>query len=248
MKGRTNSNGVLLSKTAFIKVLAKVGSTITFSKGGYTVKVLDPSFGFTDSDNSEIAYYYYYINVYNYGVWTISTEINGNTDSTTVEITDDRIYNVDLSGILYIYRNGRLNEEITDGMATTNRKYSSSSATAKNPTITWYDSYFTWYMNNGGGTFQSRSTIDVTDYNTLDAYAEYTATSDGTIGFGISTASTGYWGSAWTAYFSLNRDETILDHYTVDISNVTGSYYLVIAGTRASVVNSANFYQISFRK
>ena len=185
---------------------------------------------------------------YNFGRWTITTTISELSDSKIIEILEPKLYFVDLSGIIHIYYYGRIDEEITNGFETTSRQGASGNATGKKPTITWGDSYMTWYLKDGGGTLQSRIKIDVTDYNVLDFYAQYTATSDANIRCGIARDNAGYFMADYVTYLNLNRNTRVLEHHSLDISNITGSYYLVIAGSRVDVVNSANFYEISLRK
>ena len=164
--GRTNSGtgggGGISARNAVIHVLASVGSSITFSKGGVDVKTLDASKGIVASENPTIAEYYYPVNSGNYGLWTVTATKDTSSKSSSVSISANNVYDVNLFQ-LFLYHTGIFDVE----WQTTNKKFTSSTASAKYPSVTKTDDYFETYVDKGAGTYQTAVDIDLTNYSKL---------------------------------------------------------------------------------
>lgn len=103
---RRGGSGGLSLHNAVIHVNAEVGSTITFSKGGVAVKILGPSKGHISSDG-KTADYYYSVSSVNFGSWTITGALGGQSAGKTVTVNEVKQYDVPLSYNLYLIKDGR---------------------------------------------------------------------------------------------------------------------------------------------
>jgi len=92
----TLSGGGFSNTDALVHVNAPLGSTVTFAKGGVTVKVLSPSDAFNNVDG-ETADYYYSIASTNFGTWTVTATLSGVTTSDTVTVSAAEQYNLALT-------------------------------------------------------------------------------------------------------------------------------------------------------
>lgn len=98
-------SGGLSVNNAVLHINAPAGSTITLSKGGLTVKVLEASKGHTNIDGVT-ADWYYSVSPSNYGEWTASAAKDGETATETVTVNSNKQYDVPLNYNLYIIKNG----------------------------------------------------------------------------------------------------------------------------------------------
>ena len=109
--GRTNSGsgggGGLSPNNAVIHVNAPVGSSISLSKGGVVVKVIDSSKSHISSANANYADYYYAVSSNNYGSWSMQASLG--TEVSTVEtitINSNKQYDVALDYTFWLYKEG----------------------------------------------------------------------------------------------------------------------------------------------
>ena len=98
-------SGGLSLNNAVLHINAPAGSTITLSKGGLTVKVLEASKGHVNSDGVT-ADWYYSVSPSSYGEWTVSAAKDGETAAETVTVNSNKQYDVPLNYNLYIIKNG----------------------------------------------------------------------------------------------------------------------------------------------
>ncbi len=89
-------SGGFSNSDALIHVNAPYGSTVTFAKGGVTVKVLSPSDAFNSVDG-ETADYYYSVTSTNFGSWTVTATLSGKTVSKTVSVSAAKQYDAKLA-------------------------------------------------------------------------------------------------------------------------------------------------------
>ena len=94
---RRGGAGGLSPNNAVIHVTAPVGSTISFAKGGVTAKVLGPEKSHVNADDNTLADWYYSVSSSNYGTWTVTATLSGNTKSDTVTIDSNEQYDLSLS-------------------------------------------------------------------------------------------------------------------------------------------------------
>lgn len=90
-------SGGLPADSAVIHVIAPAGSTIEFAKGGVTVETLGPNDGHISAADNTIAEWYYSVGSTNYGTWTVTATLSGDTASDTVSVSAAVQYDIELS-------------------------------------------------------------------------------------------------------------------------------------------------------
>ena len=166
---RRGGSGGLSPNNAVIHVKAPVGSTVTFAKGGVTVKVLDASKGHANVDG-ESADYYLSVSSGNYGTWTVTATLGTETTSDTVTVDAAKQYDVTLSYFTYLYLLGDECLSLTGGYTYVRSNENSSwSLTENGDNLETGASY-----NSSRWTgIVTVNTIDLTPFSTL--YIEYVA-------------------------------------------------------------------------
>lgn len=91
---RRGGSGGLSPNGAVIHVTAPVGSTISFAKGGVVAKVLGPEKSHVNADYNTLADWYYSVSSSNYGTWTVTATLSGNTASKTIKISTNEQYDL----------------------------------------------------------------------------------------------------------------------------------------------------------
>lgn len=99
--------GGLSIKNAVIHVKAPIGSTIDFSKGGIISESIGPDKAQLNSDGSN-ADYYYSVKSSNYGTWTITGTLDGDTAIESVTVDATYVYDVEIVYGYYWVKNGVL--------------------------------------------------------------------------------------------------------------------------------------------
>lgn len=94
---RRGGSGGLSPNSAVIHVTAPAGSTISFAKGGVVAKVLGPDKSHVKASDNSLAEWYYAISPINYGEWTVTASLSGDTASDTVTISTNKQYDLELS-------------------------------------------------------------------------------------------------------------------------------------------------------
>lgn len=92
--------------SALVHVSAPVGSKVTFSKGGFIVRTINPSKAHLNAKDSEMADYYFPVSPGSYGEWAITATLGSNSTSGNVTISANKQYDVVLTYDLYLVRNG----------------------------------------------------------------------------------------------------------------------------------------------
>lgn len=108
---RRGGSGGLSPNNAVIHVNAPVGSTVTFAKGGVTVKVLDASKGHANVDG-ESADYYLSVSASNYGTWTVTATLGIDTASDTVTVDSAEQYDVLIDYGYWFIKNGEIKNSL----------------------------------------------------------------------------------------------------------------------------------------
>lgn len=105
---RRGGAGGLSANSAVIHVNAPTGSTITFTKGGVTVKTLGPDKSHVNSEDTDYADWYYPVGSSNYGEWTVTSTRSIDTTSKTITVETNKTYDVLLSYYFFFIRDGVL--------------------------------------------------------------------------------------------------------------------------------------------
>lgn len=103
-----DGGGGLSPNSAVIHVTAPVGSTISFSKGGVVAKVLGPEKSHINADDATMADWYYSVSSSNYGTWTVTATLDADEASSTVTVSNNKQYDVELAYGLYFFKNGKI--------------------------------------------------------------------------------------------------------------------------------------------
>jgi len=90
-------SGGFSNTDALIHVNAPYGSTVTFAKGGVTVKTITPDKAFQNVDG-ETADYYFPVKSANYGTWTVTATLSGTIGSKNVQVDSAKQYNLKVGG------------------------------------------------------------------------------------------------------------------------------------------------------
>ena len=196
MKGRTNVGGG--SVFAVIDVTYPQGATCTCSNGTRTLKAKDTSghFMFTIPQAGE---------------WTVTAEKNGTSKSETVNVTESKAYSLEIKFLLVLFDNGSYAPE-TGGWSCINNKSLKISANS--------GPYEAAYGNG-----YSNKAVDLSPFNTLHFEGITTTTNNGasTIDARLNVGTTATGGAAATTggmALVTNASKTL------DISGLTGSYYI----------------------
>lgn len=120
----------------------------------------------------------------------------------------------------------------------------SASATAKAPTMTYNANFINWYLINGNGAYSTQAKIDVTDYNILSVYAQHKSDSGANLNMYINTTV----GSGYVQNISATQrgdmpsSNKTLHQTDLNISSVTGEYYVFFWGGSGSSTTNCDIY------
>lgn len=222
---RAGGGGGLSVNAAVIHVTAEAGSTISFAKGGVTAKVLGPEKAHISAADSGRAEWYYAVSASNYGTWTVTATRGTDSASTTVTVSANQQYDLELSYCLYVYRRGDERSSVSGG-------WTGNGTFAKNT-----DS-ITSNLADGGayGNVYTNSLISFADYRSL-VFVFSGAISVGSGGTNLfmwaatsklsNSSMSAPTGAAASKKVGGNNDGQItLGTYAIDVSALTGSYYV----------------------
>lgn len=228
MYGITNSGSGagsgFSSNNAVLHVKAPFGSTVSISKNGIVTKTLGPGKAHANIDGVD-ADYYFSITPSNYGIWVVTSALNGDSASDTVTVNANQQYDVTLSYCLYVYRRGDERSSASGGWA-------GNGTFAKNT-----DSITSNLADSGDyGNVYTNSLISFADYRSL------VFVFSGTISVGSGGTNLFMWahtsklsnsnmsaptGAVASKKVGGNNDGQItLGTYAIDVSALTGSYYV----------------------
>lgn len=247
MIGRTNTGGGggLSPNAAVIHVTAPVGSTISFSKGGVVAKILGPEKSHVNAADSTLADWFYAVSPNNYGTWTVEANVDNKSTARTVIVSANEQYDVGLFW-LYLYDNGDKCIDTVGSWQTKGMKISSSSSTsAKVPTVTYGTTTVTYSINNGAGIWYAQNPVDVTKFKTLKV--SFGTVSNNTYGhIHLSNNSPGavsYFNDLGGQLDAFLQNNAIA---TCDVSNIYGKVYFSVFTSISSGTCSCVIHQITF--
>lgn len=240
MIGRTNTGGGgLIDTDAILRVSAPAGSVVTITKGGVTKS----DHGHENAEDHTLYDYYFIIHQSQFdsqNAWTVTATLNGDTATDTIIISSSDEYDVVLSYMLYLFKDGETFDTVTGGWSASG--WSSVNAGSIS------DNVIKVQGSGGGGNpglLATANAIDVTSYSTLVFKGNLTgiyvsgSTRKGIEKTGLYSSKSA---SANGATFD-KADETGTFTQTVDISAVTGSFY-VACRTANPTSSSATFSEI----
>lgn len=238
---RGGSGGGLSPNSAVIHVTAPVGSTITFSKNGVIVKVLDASKSHVNADNNAFADWYYSISAANYGTWTITATLDTRSKSTTVSVSSNRQYDANISYDLYLIRDGNVEETLTlsGGTLTSGTTYAVFDTGGDYGRVAYYQTNVSGYSTlriaiNGGRNYSVLATTPAIGI------------AENAPGINSSTKEvTGY--AEFTRFPTASSNGSVTSGtYDLDISSYNGTQYIYLASGGSSnyngVLNIYDFY------
>lgn len=211
---RRGGSGGLSVNSAVLHINTSAGSTITLSKGGLMVKVLEASKGHTNSDGIS-ADWYYSVGSANYGAWTITATKDGETTAATVTIDSAKQYDVPLSYNLYLIKDGVIKTTYGVEKNVTVEQYSDSVGL----TFSANESAFYVLLDN--------TVLDSTRYTKLVLdFVNITGNKNYAL-WGIRTITTGNFQNGWLANATGADASSFPFHSEIDISHIaySGKYF-----------------------
>lgn len=215
------TGGGLDNTNALVIATVLAGSTVQATKGGI---VRTPTMWISDADNTtEKAVFQIPPAEFDQSTpWTITATNGTQTASTTVLVTTNKEYDVELSNMLYLYNNGDLCDAVSGGWG-----YAAFLDTSNysNGTLNTVYNGNTCYLLASGTNKQisavTKSKVDVTNYNALK----------------IDISNYTFNGAGYRHVYLLNSRTNVSSplsqvqitstgEFTADVSNVTGSYYI----------------------
>lgn len=213
--------GGLTSTDALLRVQAPAGSTVTIAKGSTT----KTDQGHENADDSTIYDYYFIIHQSQFDSttpWTVTATLNTQTASATVLISENAEYDLELSYGFYLYNNGDQCTAVTGGWSYA--AFLSTSNYSAGTLDTAYNGTTCYLSANGVNKQISAVTvnkIDVTDYNALRIeVSDYTFAGSGYKELDLVSSRGDV--SSYAAQVRIESTGT----FTVDVSSITGSYYI----------------------
>lgn len=219
--GGGGTGGGLDNTNALVIATVPAGSTVTATKGG-VVKTSTMWIANADSTTEKAVFQIPPAEFDQTTPWTITTTDGTSTASATVLITTNKEYDIELSNILYLYNNGDLCDAITGGWGYAAFLDTSNYA---NGTLNTVYNGTTCYLSTSGTSKQisavTKSKVDVTNYNSLK----------------INVSDYVFYGAGYRHVYLLNSRTNVASphgqvqitstgEFVVDISSVTGSYYI----------------------
>lgn len=212
---------------AILIVTVPTGSTVTMSKGGVT---LTPTMWVKSADTSlDCAIFSIPASQFDSTTpWTVTATRVTDTAITTVLITTNREYEVQLSYLFYLYNRGDQRTSVTGGWASSHGGGSGVSMNTDNIEITQVAT------SGRGASVYSNNRIDFTDYSTIHFIFTNSAASTYIYTKGGISDSTNYVEPTFleATEFPVSASEAEM---VVDISSITGLHYPRIIGGYATL-------------
>lgn len=208
------SGGGLDPSDALIHVNASLGSTVTFAKGGVTVKTIPPNEAFSNVDG-ETADYYYPVKTANYGTWTVTATLGTDSATATVTIDSNKQYDLSMAAKWFI-RDGVLVNPLFEIFGNVTASQGSGVYTIQTTS------------NNSGGL--KAANVDLSRFTTIvlelsSGCKSWKGTGVPAVGFGtgIKLSGDNVVGFTGSTYLSNATGNIGQGQYTVDVSAVDGS-------------------------
>lgn len=209
---------------ALIHVNAPLGSTVAFEKNSVVVATILPAKAFANVDGVT-ADYYYPVKSANYGTWTVTATLSEDSASDTVTVNAAKQYDMELSYAMYLFKAGA---GAIVQFGTNNRAQVVTTITSD---------YIDTVCSNSSqqGSLYTANTVDFTGYETLHFSIFCTYEPVNSVNYGLRMHVTSNQPVADTANpaavanlaFDVNSAFT---EYDVDVSSISGSYYVGIWG------------------
>lgn len=215
MIGRTNTaigNNIFSKNKALIHIMAPIGSTITFSKDNIIVEILGPEKSYVNADDNNFADWYFSINYTNFGEWTVLATREVYTQSETVVVDNNGVYDVEIRYRLYIFCSGY---GFVNGFTAVNAG-----------SFTRTNDYLQWSSNTNG--FAASPSVDTSIYSKLCCELEVTGVDSDTYKptFGLSTNTTMATNSGSVSFVVKKMCSTMSRAVVnLDITGYNSSYY-----------------------
>lgn len=211
--------GSLKNTDAVLIVSVPTGSTVTATKSGVT---LTPTMWVQNADNTlDTAIFSIKASTFDSNPWTVTATLGSKTANSTIVIDAANEYDVELSYVLYLIKNGI--EQVT--------------FVTYNCTKTAYSGFIKYESNDATHiAYLKIGDIDVTHFSTIEldiADTGFSWNGGQTPGMGYSSSNP----SIDTSSGSINPYEAVIkfnnstgaintNAYTLDVSNVTGNKYI----------------------
>ena len=216
MIGRTNVGGGGGSIFALIDVTYPAGSICTCSNGQKTLT----------AENTSGSWVFM---IPEAGTWTISCTDGEDSDSKSASITTEgQIESIVLTYRLYIYDRGTQYVPLSESHGS-------------NSSVTFGSGYIstTGPNQNGGSRISTANKLDITDYSKLIVEVDYRSNNNTNYPLRIGAASSVSGTSVtFAAQGTTSVNAGVIQTVTVDISQLTGNYYIALRGTVAIRVYS----------
>ena len=234
MKGRTNTGGGsgLQDTDAVLRVQAPAGSVVTITKGGAT----KTDAGHVNISDSSVYDYYFIIHQSQFdsvNPWTVTATLNGQTASGTIIINLADEYDILLAYELHLYTVGD-----QSGWTALGWKYdtSASGLSARAPTITYGSAHMEVAITSGGSYsgVAYHAKVDLTSFSVVRLTGSFSGSavlSENGLFIVDRVGESGY-DNIDVAKKTVSSAGSL--DWTLDISNLTGEYYVCIATARNS--------------
>ena len=221
---------------AILTVTVPTGSTVTMTKGDAT---LTPTMWVQAADPTlDCALFVIGPSLFDaQNAWTITATLGLNTASDEVTIDSNEKYEISLSYVLVLYSYG----SSSVSWQPTNKRYNSTSASGKNPSVSYNSNNLFVSVSGGGGTLELVDDIDMTPYKQLEITAGATAGGAAMPMFGI-YQNPEYWSGA-QAVSQIARNGTS----TLDISSLDTLSKVFIGLSNGSGTASVYVYDIRLK-
>lgn len=223
--------GGLQATDAILRVIAPAGSTVTISKGG----VSKSDAGHENAADNTLYDYYFIIHqsqLDNVNPWTVTATLDGDSASDTVIIDSADEYDVELSfGTLY---------SPGDSSGWTSMAWSSASGrTAHAPTISYGPTSMDLLQDANHSGIVYHDPVDLTNFSTLIAKGSFTGHSVADNGLYVFSSLSGtYYDSSYVSKDSLSHADATDTQFEIDVSSLTGEYYVAFGLARNSGINA----------
>lgn len=238
MIGRCNTGGggSLKDTDALLRVMAPAGSVVTLTKGGLT-KV---DHGHENANDHTVYDYYFIIHQSQFdsvNAWTVTATLNGSTASGTIIIDSADEYDILLAYELHLYTAGD-----QSGWTALAWKYNTSASglSGRAPTITYNEANMGVAITSGG----SFSGVAYHDKVDLTAFSSVRLT--GSFSGSAVLSENGLFivdRVGESGYDDIDVAKQVVSsagslNWTLDISSLTGEFYICIATARNSAYQS----------
>lgn len=214
---------IIRKNDAVLRVLAPTGSIVTAVKGSI-VKTVPSNRAFINNDDINFASYYFMFTYEEYGEWTVTSTLNNESTNDLVIINTNKEYSLILLYKKYIYNIGDICENVSGGW-TGYRNFSFTS------------NYINIPLSSGGDNADifTQGQVDVTDFNFLVFEWEgkiYSGTGGTQIQMWIANHQllragvSGGTGATIEYKIGDGVGAIILSTYTLDISTLSGTYFI----------------------